>query len=448
MDTPQNNVTAPTTTGFLSLFTRSENIALGFGMTVAMWAIGYVFHLPGIQLPSPVMFGGFLLCLLIGGYIAARRTPYGWKAGFVSGAISSILNFLVLGSVLSNPDTPNKIPHAMIYIPGFLAAGAILAAIGGLIGSGVGRSNKPPLRGASALANVACCATFILLIAGGLVTSYDAGLAVVDWPNTFGYNMFLYPLSRMTGGIYYEHTHRLIGSLVGLTTLTLCCVVWASETRGWVKKYAAGALALVIIQGIMGGLRVTGKFTLSTSPNDVAPSIALAIVHGVTGQLFFAMLIGLAAAVSTRWKSNEAPQIRSSAAVDRWLGAVLIALIVFQLTLGAVLRHISEMLMAHITFAGIVYCAALIFGVRIWGFYSEKRILGRLGLGLCAIVSIQLLLGFGALWAIKQPGQQAYSALEVLLPTLHQGVGALTLGAVVLAYAWTLRLTASPESDS
>ena len=70
-------------------------------------------------------------------------------------------------------------------------------------------------------ANVTVAATFLLVVAGGLVTSNEAGLAVVDWPNSFGYNMFLYPLAKMTGGIYYEHAHRLYGSLVGLTTIVL-----------------------------------------------------------------------------------------------------------------------------------------------------------------------------------------------------------------------------------
>ena len=51
--------------------------------------------------------------------------------------------------------------------------------------------------------------TFVLLCSGGLVTSHGAGMAVPDWPNSFGYNMFLFPVSRWVGGIFYEHTHRL-----------------------------------------------------------------------------------------------------------------------------------------------------------------------------------------------------------------------------------------------
>ena len=78
-------------------------------------------------------------------------------------------------------------------------------------------------------------ATFILLMAGGLVTSNRAGMAVPDWPATFGSNMFLYPLSKMTGGIYFEHTHRLLGTFVGLAAITLAVFLQIVERRGWVR---------------------------------------------------------------------------------------------------------------------------------------------------------------------------------------------------------------------
>ncbi|MBW7939502.1 MAG: COX15/CtaA family protein, partial [Candidatus Omnitrophica bacterium] len=137
---------------------------------------------------------------------------------------------------------------------------------------------------------VGVAATFLLIIVGGLVTSNDAGLAVVDWPNSFGYNMFLYPLSRMTGGIYYEHAHRLFGSLVGITTLVITFHLFRVDQRKWVKNFSLLVLAVVIAQGILGGLRVTGKFTLATSPEEVAPSLTLALVHGVLGQFFLGLM--------------------------------------------------------------------------------------------------------------------------------------------------------------
>ena len=120
---------------------------------------------------------------------------------------------------------------------------------------------------------VGVAATFLLVVAGGLVTSNEAGLAVVDWPNSFGSNMFLFPLARMTGGIYYEHAHRLFGALVGLTTIVLAVRLWRYDNRGWLKRLSLVAVVLVIVQGSLGGLRVTGGFTMSTSEADMAPTL-------------------------------------------------------------------------------------------------------------------------------------------------------------------------------
>jgi len=87
-------------------------------------------------------------------------------------------------------------------------------------------------------AGVAVVAGLLVVVAGGLVTSLEAGLAVPDWPNSFGSNMFLYPLAKMTGGIYYEHAHRLYGSLVGLTTIVLAVVLWFTDDRIWLRALA------------------------------------------------------------------------------------------------------------------------------------------------------------------------------------------------------------------
>ncbi|MDF1665895.1 MAG: COX15/CtaA family protein, partial [Planctomycetota bacterium] len=100
-------------------------------------------------------------------------------------------------------------------------------------------------------------ATFPLIFIGGLVTSKDAGMAVPDWPSTFGYNMFTYPWSKMVGGIFYEHGHRLVGSVVGFLTLTLCLWTAFTEKRAWLRRLTWVALLAVCIQGVMGGLRVT-----------------------------------------------------------------------------------------------------------------------------------------------------------------------------------------------
>ncbi|HEU4342169.1 MAG TPA: COX15/CtaA family protein, partial [Candidatus Binatia bacterium] len=104
------------------------------------------------------------------------------------------------------------------------------------------------------LAVVLACATLPLLFVGGLVTGKGAGLAVPDWPTTFGYNMFLYPWSKMAGDIFYEHSHRLVASGVGLLTIVLALILWFRERRNWLRWLGVAALALVISQGIIGGL--------------------------------------------------------------------------------------------------------------------------------------------------------------------------------------------------
>src|SRR3989337_4578620 len=124
--------------------------------------------------------------------------------------------------------------------------------------------------------------TLLLLFIGGLVTSKGAGLAVPDWPTTFGYNMFLYPWSKMVGNIFYEHSHRLVASAVGVLTIVLALSLWLQERRKWLRWLGALALALVVLQGGLGGLRVT---LLEQS---------LAIVHASLAQAFFALVVTLA----------------------------------------------------------------------------------------------------------------------------------------------------------
>src|SRR5687767_2396741 len=103
------------------------------------------------------------------------------------------------------------------------------------------------------LAVMTACATFPLLFIGGLVTSKGAGLAVPDWPTTFGYNMFLYPWSKMVGNVFYEHSHRLVASGVGLLTIALALSLWLQERRKGLRWLGVAALVLVVIQGALGG---------------------------------------------------------------------------------------------------------------------------------------------------------------------------------------------------
>src|SRR5438105_3718716 len=103
------------------------------------------------------------------------------------------------------------------------------------------------------LASLTAGATVVLIFVGGLVTNTGSALAVPDWPTTFGRNMFLFPWSRMIGGILYEHTHRLLGSSVGLLTVTLAVCLALREPRRWVRRLGMLAVVAVIAQGVLGG---------------------------------------------------------------------------------------------------------------------------------------------------------------------------------------------------
>ena len=98
--------------------------------------------------------------------------------------------------------------------------------------------------------------TVLLVLAGSLVTSTGSGLAVPDWPTTYGWNMFTFPPSKWVGGIFYEHGHRLIASTVGFLTIILAGWIWFAEPRRWMKRLGVAALAAVIAQGVLGGLTV------------------------------------------------------------------------------------------------------------------------------------------------------------------------------------------------
>ena len=181
-----------------------------------------------------------------------------------------------------------------------------------------------------AIALLTAAATFPLIFMGGLVTTKGAGLSVPDWPNSYGYNMFLFPPSQWVGGIFYEHVHRLMASVVGFCAIGLTVAAWRWESRRWARWLCTGVLGMVIFQGVLGGLRV------------VLVQLNLAIVHACTAQAFFCLAV-LAVIVTGRWWL-EAPD-RSGAeggAVGRRLVAiavVTVGVIYSQLMIGAVMRH-------------------------------------------------------------------------------------------------------------
>lgn len=416
-------------------------LAVGFGTTVAMWGIGYVARLPVVQAPPAVVLAGLVAAALAGGAIAGSRTSRGVMGGVWAGALTGLLNLLVLGSFLSTHDRPNAlVPNAALWFPGAIAASAALGALGAAVGSRRVRPVADPAVWTEALAQVAVAATFLLLVAGGLVTSNQAGLAVVDWPNSYGYNMFLYPFARMTGGIYYEHAHRLLGALVGLTTVTLAIHLALVETRRWVKGMAYAAVALVSVQGILGGLRVTGKFTTSIDPAHTAPNIYLAVVHGVTAQLFFSLLVAIAVVCTLTWRRSAPAAPSPRAQADRSIATVALIALIVQIVLGAVQRHLALGLMLHVIMALIVSGLTVAAGLRAWGFHPDEPTLKRAGLLVVNATTVQVLLGVAA-WIVRGAWKTGALPVEwkVAVTTLHQGTGALLLAFMVALRFWLER---------
>ena len=277
------------------------------------------------------------------------------------------------------------------------------------------------------MARLTAGATFLLIVIGGIVTSTESGLAVPDWPTTFGYNMFLYPLSEMVGGILYEHSHRLMGSLVGLLTVGLFVVLLVRDSRKWLKWLGLAALVAVIVQGVLGGLRVT-----QINRN-------FAIVHACLAQAFFALLCGIAWFTSRDWQQDTGePRIEAAQKLRR-LSLITTCLIYMQLIFGAILRHTGSRLDAHLLFAFLVALHIFLLARRVLSVESETHRIGQsLSVLLLGLLVIQLMLGTGAFFAkLTTFGETFATALTVTITTAHVAVGALML---VSSFVLTLKI--------
>ena len=284
------------------------------------------------------------------------------------------------------------------------------------------------------LAVITAGATFLLILAGGLVTNTGAGLAVPDWPTTFGYNMFLYPWSKMVGGIFYEHSHRLIGSAVGLLTLALTLVLWTVEPRRWVRRLGSAALLAVIIQGVLGGLRV------------VLLQDTLAIVHGALAQAFFGLTAALALFTSCEWKEEVRPLSGEGSGHLFWLAALTTGGIYLQLVVGALLTHLGARLDAHLLLATLIAILVPNLAARILTRHADRSGLVRPAIILCGLLVLQLLLGLGSyvhrFTSLELP---LVSSLGLALPVSHRLTGGLMLITSLVVTLRVRRLLGSPK---
>ena len=179
---------------------------------------------------------------------------------------------------------------------------------------------------AKTLSKILVFSILVLIFAGALVKSHEVGLSVPDWPTTYGYQMFQFPFSDMVGGIFYEHGHRMIATVVGFMTLILSIIVYLSDNDLWLKKLTFSALGLVIIQGLFGGLTV-----LLYLPAYIS------VIHAILAQTFFVLIIFISFSLSIKDKQkldnlSDVPDLK--------IPAYLVAISIYiQLILGAIMRH-------------------------------------------------------------------------------------------------------------
>src|SRR6266487_1751544 len=308
-----------------------------------------------------------------------------------------------------------------------------------------------------------CVATLLLICSGGMVTSKNVGLAVPDWPTTFGYNMFLFPVSKWVGGILFEHTHRLMGSVVGFLTIILTVWLWVREDRRWVRNLGVIALVGVILQGILGGLRVTMM------------KDEIGIFHACVAQAFLGLLVVIALATTKFWRSlaNQGINLQKIASIKMLALATTIA-IYLQLGLGATMRHqhrdlaildfptangawipnttatalakvnawrdargLSDVTafqiwlqMAHRFLAFIIAIAVIAFALRVWRDAPRFAALKRLSIFWVALVTCQIALGAWTIWSNKAAD----------IATAHVALGAvmLSFGVSISAICWRI----------
>jgi heme A synthase len=224
--------------------------------------------------------------------------------------------------------------------------------------------------------------------------------------------------------------------------MVLC--VWKWNTSRYARFLAITIFLLVCLQGLLGGLRVTGYLTLEQDREMLSPNLWIGVVHGVVGQVIFAGFVCLAAMMSPQWKSTSTTRQKGDV---RWV-SFLCAAMVLQLILGAVYRHMigdetlapkaTHILYTHIAIAFLVLFLAVVVGLRCM--QRGNALLKKIGVSLHIIVLFQVLLGGGALIVILLNKGETTPLYEVLVTTAHQANGALLLGVSFAAFVWTLRM--------
>ncbi len=424
-------------------------LVTGFFSAILVWIAWFITHLPWLRLPESTATPIVLAVWAVAIFAQSARLPRSRVliTAVGSSVVCALLGLLILGSKLAEPADQSNIsaglvPSAPVLALGFLGLGVGIGVLAGVAALACARADRPDLPASvwlGRLAAVTAVGVTPLLFVGGLVTSTDTGMAVPDWPNTFGGNMFLYPLGSHTdAGIYFEHSHRLFGTLTGLTTLTLLVYALSVETRRWVKWLIGIAFVLVCVQGLLGGFRV------------LADTRWGAVVHGVLAQLIFGLYAAIAVVTSPSFRSVIGLTNLLEAGLARRIRIFATATthsLVLQLIFGAMYRHLRSphALWSHIGFSIVVAGLAVVAGfllssdaVRNSPVGKTLRVIGR---ALIVTVAVQFALGWAAFF-VGGAERTAANALEALIRTSHQANGALLIACAMMAFVWGRRLTA------
>lgn len=306
-----------------------------------------------------------------------------------------------------------------------------------------------PSRWPHRLAVVLLCATLMLICVGGLVTTLGAGMAFADWPTSDGANMFLYPWLQAAGDKFVEHGHRLFGALVGLITIAVTVSLWKWDKRRWMGWLGIAALALVIFQGVLGGMRVR------------ASDVQLAKIHGCVAPLFFALVVAIVVFTSRWWHQRAAVGNAAGGRLQR-LAVFTAGLAYLQLVIGAQIRHVpaqstGDALRIAIVFHLLVAFALLVHSILLFTGTSRKlsgdRSLTRPAKLLLLLILVQLVLGSGT-WILKYAWPAEFfhqfqfaaawtntsgGVAQSLVVTSHVALGSLILGSALFLAIRLLR---------
>lgn len=292
---------------------------------------------------------------------------------------------------------------------------------------------------------------FIMIIAGGLVTSQDAGDSVPDWPLSYG---SVYPAQQMVGNVRYEHTHRMIGWGLGLVTIVLAVGLQATQSRRYVRRMGWAALVWVCVLGALGGLRVMliSKPQVQNAVMSLfgglgvqsveTVRVIVTVIHTALAQSFLCFVAVLSVTLSPAWIDAQAPAASTAARSFRRLGMITVAMILLQLVFGAIRRHTDATLplVLHLIGAGLVLIHVMLLILRIRMDFASVPALRHTSKCLGRFAVIQIVLGLVSWWVVRnnKPGSSVLPELAgseflaSLLLTAHLAVGAMILVITVL----------------